>query len=282
MTKRKKVKPIKIIKMAYKETKRSSLLCYLILRLLVIICMVLQIIKGNYSNALLCLFSLILLLVPMFIQEKLSITFPNGLEIAIYLFIFSSEILGEINNFYGLIPYWDMIMHTLNGFLAAAVGFSFIDLLNKNSHKVNLSPFYLCLVAFCFSMTIGVIWEFYEYSVDNILIKDMQKDELTKRISSVSLNKDKINEAVIVDNIDKTVLYDEKGNELAVIEGGYLDIGLKDTMGDLFVNFIGALIFSIFGYVNLKLQKEGFIDNFVPKEGKRKLPKSIEEELKKY
>ena len=202
----------KLIKMAYKENKRSSLAIYLILRFLVILCMVLQLIRGDLNNALLCLLSLILLFAPLFIQNKFEITLPDGLEIAIYLFIFSAEILGEINNFYGIIPYWDTMLHTINGFLATAVGFSLVNLLNNNSTHINLSPFYLCLVAFCFSMTIGVLWEFFEYGSDKILKLDMQKDTIVQEISSVALNPDGKNKPVIIDNIGKTVIYDTKGN----------------------------------------------------------------------
>lgn len=173
MIKKDKVKMIDLIKLTYKETKRSSLLVYLILRILVILCMILQLIHGDIQNALLCLLSLILLIIPMIIQRKFEVTLPNTLEITIYLFIFSAEILGEINNFYHLIPYWDTILHTLNGFLATAVGFSLIDLLNKNSKKFNLSPIYLCLVAFSFSMTIGVLWELFEYTADKFFMLDM-------------------------------------------------------------------------------------------------------------
>ena len=124
---------------------------------------------------------IILLFAPLFIQNKFAITLPSGLEITIYFFIFAAEILGEINNFYGIIPYWDTILHTINGFLAAAVGFSLIDLLNKNSKNVNLSPFYLCLVAFCFSMTIGVLWEFFNTAVINFLIWICKKIRLLRR-----------------------------------------------------------------------------------------------------
>ena len=131
----KKIKISKLVKLAYIETKRSSLLVYLILRILVIICMVLQVLRGDINNALLCLLSLLLLFAPLFIQEKFKITLPNGLEIALYLFIFSAEILGEINNFYGIIPFWDTMLHTINGFLATAIGFSLVDLLNKNSER---------------------------------------------------------------------------------------------------------------------------------------------------
>ena len=238
----KRINVQKMIKMAYKETKRSSLAIYLILRFLVIVCMILQIIRGDLNNALLCLLSLVLLFAPLFIQNKYEITLPDGLEISIYLFIFSAEILGEINNFYGIIPYWDTCLHTINGFLATAVGFSLVDLLNKNSKDINLSPFYLCLVAFCFSMTIGILWEFFEYGGDKFMKFDMQKDTLITNISSVYLNPDNVNKPIIVDNIGKTEIFDIDNKLLYVVDGGYLDIGLNDTMKDLFVNFIGALV----------------------------------------
>lgn len=274
--KNKKINVQKAIKMTYKENKRSSLVIYFILRFLVIICMILQILRGDLNNALLCLLSLILLFAPLFIQNKFEITLPNDLEIAIYLFIFSAEILGEIDNFFGIIPYWDIILHTINGFLATAVGFSLVDLLNKNSKNINLSPFYLCLVAFCFSMTIGVLWEFFEYGCDKFLNVDMQKDTVIQKISSVALNPDGENKAVVVDDIGKTIIYDTNGDVLQVIDNGYLDIGLNDTIEDLFVNFIGAIVFSCFAFFDLKHNRSNsFINRFVPTKGNNKLIKSI-------
>ena len=276
IVKNKKINVQKAIKMTYKENKRSSLVIYLILRFLVIICMILQILRGDLNNALLCLLSLILLFAPLFIQDKFEITLPNDLEIAIYLFIFSAEILGEIDNFFGIIPYWDIILHTINGFLATAVGFSLVDLLNKNSKNMNLSPFYLCLVAFCFSMTIGVLWEFFEYGCDKFLNVDMQKDTVIQKISSVALNPDGENKAVVVDDIGKTIIYDTNGDVLQVIDNGYLDIGLNDTIEDLFVNFIGAIVFSCFAFFDLKHNRSNsFINRFVPTKGNNKLIKSI-------
>lgn len=278
---KKRYKIQKLIKMAYKETKRSSLAIYLIMRFLVIVCMILQVLRGDLNNALLCLLSLFLLFAPLFIQNKFEITLPDGLEIAIYLFIFSAEILGEINNFYGIIPHWDTMLHTINGFLATAVGFSLIELLNKNSKGLNLSPFYLCLVAFCFSMTIGVLWEFFEYGSDKLFNLDMQKDTIVKTISSVNLNPNNENKTVIINNIGSTVIYDINGNVLQTINEGYLDIGINDTMKDLFVNFTGALVFSVFAFFSLKNNKDNiFINKFVPKKEKRKLAISVEKTLK--
>lgn len=129
------------LKKEYKETKKSSLLVYFILRFLVILCLIRQIILEHLDSALLCILSLFLLILPVIIQRKFKITLPNTLEAIIYIFIFSAEILGEIYNFYGNIPNWDLMLHTLNGFLCAAIGLSLIDLLNKNSKSSIYLPY---------------------------------------------------------------------------------------------------------------------------------------------
>ena len=196
------------LKKEYKETKKSSLLVYFILRFLVILCLIRQIILGHLDSALLCILSLFLLILPIIIQRKFKITLPNTLEAIIYIFIFSAEILGEIYNFYGNIPNWDLMLHTLNGFLCAAIGLSLIDLLNKNSKSIHLSPLYVAIASFCFSMTIGVCWEFFEYGADKILNTDMQKDELITSISSVEFDPFQENKAKMIKGINKTILYD--------------------------------------------------------------------------
>lgn len=249
----------------YKETKKSSILVYLILRGLVIFCMVRQILRGDFNGAFLCILSLILFTIPGMIKSKLKITLPSVLEIIIYLFIFSAEILGEIYNFYGNISNWDLMLHTINGFLCAAVGFSLVDLLNESNTKLSLSPIYVSIVAFCFSMTVGVCWEFFEYTADNVLLYDMQKDTIVTTISTVELDPEKSNKTVKIKDIDKTVIYNKNGDEIAVIEGGYLDIGLHDTMEDLFVNLLGATTFSIIGYFYIKNRdKYKFAEHFIP------------------
>lgn len=255
---------MKKIKEAYKESRKGVLVVYLLLRFLVILVMVRQIFLHNYWNAFLCILVLIQFLIPYFITKKLKIELPSIFEIIILLFIFSSEVLGEIQNFYGVFKHFDTVLHTLNGFLCAAVGFSLIDLCNNNSEKFNLSPLYLTIVAFCFSMTIGVLWEFLEYSIDKVMLSDMQKDKLVTKISSVWLNPDGKNKAIIVDNINKTIIYSDSGE--TVIEGGYLDLGLNDTMKDLIVNFVGAVVFSIFGYLYvINRDKYKIAEKFMPK-----------------
>lgn len=258
---------MKKIKEAYKDNRKGVLIVYLLLRFLVILVMVRQIFLHNYWNAFLCILVLIQFLIPYFITKKLKIELPSIFEIIILLFIFSSEVLGEIQNFYGVFKHFDTVLHTLNGFLCAAVGFSLIDLCNNNSEKFNLSPLYLTIVAFCFSMTIGVLWEFLEYSIDKVMLSDMQKDKLVTKISSVWLNPDGKNKAIVVDNINKTVIYSDSGE--TVIEGGYLDLGLNDTMKDLIVNFVGAVVFSIFGYLYvINRDKYKIAEKFMPKKSK--------------
>lgn len=270
----------KVFVEAYKETKRSAFLVFLILRALVILTLIRQLFLGEIENAFLCALSLILLLLPSFLELRLAITFPNTLEILIYLFIFSSEILGEINNFYHYIPIWDTMLHTVNGFLCAAVGFSLINLLNERSDDVHLSPFYLSLMAFCFSMTIAVLWEFVEYSGDKFLRMDMQKDTIVTTISTVALDETHSNKPVIINNISETILLNPSGEELAVINGGYLDIGLNDTIKDMFVNFIGAVVFCTFGYYHISDHKHSrLFRNLVPTKGTPDVPEEFIESI---
>lgn len=244
-----------LIKEVIQKSSKASIFVYIILRILVIICMIRELAIGNIENALLCVLSLILFILPAIIERTFKIEFPTVLEIIVFLFIFSAEILGEINNFYGTFKNFDDILHTLNGFLAASVGFSLVYLLNENSKSFKLSPIFVSLVAFCFSMTIGIVWEFFEYGMDNIFKLDMQKDEYVYEINTVTIDPELDNNVIALENIHHTILYDENNHELETLNG-YLDIGLHDTMKDLIVNFVGAFIFSIFGYLYIYNEKK--------------------------
>lgn len=227
----------------YRETKKSVFLVYLILRILVLLCIIIQITNKNWNNVFYCIMALILFTLPYFVSKNFKIRIPNLLEIIIMVFIFSAMILGEVNRFYLTIPHFDTILHTINGFICCAIGFSLVDLLNDNVESFNLNPFFRVMFAFCFSMTIGVLWEFLEFGCDKFFKSDMQKDTYIKRIASVDLNKDKINKSVILNDIEEvTIKYN--GDQVITLDG-YLDIGLYDTMKDLLVNFLGAIVFGI-------------------------------------
>ena len=254
---------------------KRNMTIYFILRGLVLLTLLRQIFMGNWNNVFLCGLTLVLFVIPAVIEKKLNLALPDALQVLILLFIYSAEILGEINEFYIVIPHWDTILHTLNGFLCAAVGFSTIDILNqKEFFHATVSPLFVALVAFCFSMTIGVMWEFFEFGADQILRYDMQKDVIVDTISTVKLDPDGKNNAVVISDIEKTIIKskDENGNiQETVIEGGYLDLGIDDTMQDLIVNFIGAVVFSILGLLYISNRdKYKFAENFIPKMRKTK------------
>lgn len=251
----------KAIKMEIREHK-SSAIVYLTLRALVLIMMVLQFFNQNYENVFMCLLTLLLLVIPSFIQVTFKVELPSTLEVIILLFIFAAQILGEISEFYLVFPFWDTVLHVLNGFLAAAIGFSMVDLLNRSERIVfTLSPFFIAIVAFCFSMTIGVVWEFFEFGMDQILGYDMQKDTIVHAIHSVTLDPEGHNIPYVISNITETAV---NWQELGL--GGYLDIGLIDTMEDLVVNFIGAAVFSVLGFFYVKNRGKGRLANrFIPR-----------------
>ena len=234
----------------YHDSKALSI-CFLILQILVILTAIRCLLTQNYESLAICILVLILFLAPAFLEDKLHIRIPPLFVTIILLFIFAAEILGEVNHYYTKIPGWDTILHTMNGFLCAAVGFSLVYLLNRGSKNVNLSPFYLTLVAFCFSMTIGVVWEFFEFGMDQFFYVDMQKDFTVTKFGSVSLDPEQDQNVILVKDVTKTTI-DTASGDTYVIDDGYLDIGIIDSMKDLLVNLVGAIVFSVIGYITLK------------------------------
>lgn len=248
-----KLKTIKQIK-----SHKKTFIVYILLRILVVFILALQIKNRNYENAFLCILTLILFMIPSIFEMKLKVRMPDTLEIIILLFIFAGAILGEIQNFYHLFSNWDTILHTLNGFLCAAIGFSLIDILNRTKKlHFSLTPLFVAIVSFCFSMTVGVLWEFFEFGSDMIFRSDMQKDVIVSSISSVALNEDGLNVPIRLNDIDKTDVYLKNGSKYVI--NGYLDIGIIDTMKDLIVNFIGAITFCTLGYFYVKNRGKGKI-----------------------
>lgn len=246
---------------------RALAAVYIVLRALVVLVMVAQFFNGNFENVFLCVLTLVLFFIPSFIERTVKIDVPDTLEVIILLFIFAAEILGEIRAYYIQYPYWDTMLHTLNGFLCAAIGFSLLDILNRDERLAfKLSPVYLAVVAFCFSMTIGVLWEFFECFMDQMFLLDMQKDTIVHSIGSVMLDPAGGNTPVAIHDITDVIVVTADGAQHPLGLGGYLDIGILDTMKDLFVNFIGAVVFSFIGYFYVKNRGKGwFAKRFIPK-----------------
>jgi len=226
-----------------KENKRYKnklvLSVYLLVRIIMLFTAVYFAIIGRYFNAMQGGLALVLFFLPAILDKKLNIGLPGLLEISIILFIFCSIFLGEINNYYKTVPLWDKILHTLSGFLSAAIGLSLVDILNRRSRiKFMLSPVFAGVFAFCFSVTIGVLWEFFEYGSDLLFHTDMQKDSFVTHFYSASFP------SLGIIRIDEVMI---NGIEFPA----YLDIGLTDTMNDLIVSSAGAFVFTVFGIIYL-------------------------------
>lgn len=189
--------------------------------------------KTDYALMLVqCILGILAMLLPGFIEHKIRVIIPSRMLITYSLFLFAAIYLGEVRNFYFVIPYWDTILHALSGGMLGALGFSFVVLLNNiDRAPIKLSPVFVAIFSFCFSVTMGVLWEVYEYTFDGLLGLNMQK--------------------------------------FATQSGEYL-IGraaLSDTMEDLMVDCIGALVISIAGYISLKYKK-GWVERLLLKRKK--------------
>lgn len=265
MKKKKRKSNLSILTDQIKKNK-AAFTVYAIIRLMVILVLIRCILLGKWESVFVCLLTLVLLLLPAFVEKKFKIDLPTGLEITAFVFVFCAEILGEISAYYVKIPFWDTALHTTSGFIFAAFGFCILDLLNRNK-KLNFSPLTLALMAFCFSMTIGVLWEFFEFGADLFVNSDMQKDTIVHNVYTVTLDDTLQNRVVSVTDIVKTTIESADGS--TVVINGYLDTGITDTMKDLFVNFIGAVVFCAFGYIYVtkrgKHATRKIVEGFVPK-----------------
>lgn len=260
--KKKDLKVSKTISLQEMKEHKVKATIFFVLRLIIIGIIVLSIIRGKWENTMTCVLTLVMFLIPSFIESKMKIELPSVLEIIIVLFIFSANILGEMASFYEKIPFWDTMLHTLNGFICAGVGFGLIDILNREERiNIHLSPIFVCAFSFCFSMTVGAVWEFFEFGMDFFFGMDMQKDTVVNTINSVLLTEGNINQITTINGITDTVV---NGQSLDI--GGYLDIGIIDTMKDMFVNFIGAVVYNVAGFFYLvgRNKHAGIIKGFIP------------------
>lgn len=218
----------------FAEIKRNKLsfYYYIFLNVLTIIFLIYSLIIRNYGGVSRSLLAIVLYFVPALIKKIIRADFPLALELILLSFVFFAQILGEGLKFYHIFTWWDKFLHISTGFLAAAVGYYLASLLSRD--KQDISPLLTVLVAFCFSMTVGVMWEFFEFATDYLFNLNSQRDTIitTLRHAPVIGYQHKIT----IYNIQKVIV---NGKALR----GYIDIGLLDTMGDLFVNFLGTVSF---------------------------------------
>lgn len=174
-----------------------------------------------------CILGLIAISLPKFLKEKIDLKIPSAMLLVYVIFLYAAIYLGEVRNFYHTVPHWDTILHTFSGGMLGAIGFSFITILNGTEKiPLNLSPIFVAFFSFCFALSLGAIWEIYEFLADGLLKTNMQKFAL------------------------------ENGEQLI----GRLAV--SDTMKDLIVDSIGAFVISVIGYISLKYKK-GWIEKLL-------------------
>ena len=179
-----------------------------------------------------CVMALICINIPAFLEKKFKFYIPNYISIILYVFIFAHYVLGEVLRVYDHSIVFDKILHTTSGVIMSFIGFSFIFMLNKiNPEKMKLSPFFIVLFTFCFTMTTEYVWELFEYSADRLLDLNMQRWQ---------------------DGITETL---ENGSVISSVPYGS---GLKETMGDMTVNILGCLGVCVYALVGMKLKPDWF------------------------
>ena len=179
-----------------------------------------------------CVMALICINIPAFLEKKFKFYIPNYISIILYVFIFAHYVLGEVLRVYDHSIVFDKILHTTSGVIMSFIGFSFIFMLNKiNPEKMKLSPFFIVLFTFCFTMTTEYVWELFEYSADRLLDLNMQRWQ------------DGITETLADGSVISSVPYGS---------------GLKDTMGDMTVNILGCLGVCVYALIGMKLKPDWF------------------------
>ncbi|MBQ8416072.1 MAG: hypothetical protein IJX13_04125 [Clostridia bacterium] len=246
------------------RANKLSFSVYVLMGAITVSVIVLTAVRRQFESTFTACISLILFLLPTFVEESFRIKLPTALEIVAVLFVFCANILGEIGAYYTRFPFWDDMLHYTSGFIFAAFGFALVDIFNRHrDFDFHLSPLFLSIVALCFSVTVGALWELFEFGADLLLHTDMQKDTVITQIYSAELNPNG-QAPVSIPHITETVIKTADGAVYTL--QGYLDIGLFDSMKDLLVDLAGALLFCIIGYFYTSNSAKGRIaKQFVPR-----------------
>lgn len=168
-----------------------------------------------------CVLGLAVMSLPSMLNKRWKLAIPHFIYVLYYLFLYCAVFLGEVFEFYYLVPHWDTILHFFSGAMLGALGFVLVDILNRDSHvRVQLSPLFVSLFAFSFALAAGAVWEIYEFACDGLLSLNMQKYALSD-------GAEKIGRAA-----------------------------LQDTMKDIIFDALAALGVSVLGYLSSIRRRE--------------------------
>lgn len=199
-----------------------------IIRLTLVFAILASIYELNWMSLYNSFLTLFLTFIPNILKKHYHIKLPHFLQFFIIIFIYASIFLGEVNQFYNKIWWWDSILHFSSGIALGFIGFLITYILYK-TNKIKTDPVFLAIFSLMFAISLGVFWEIYEFSSDHFFGTDMQK--------SKNLN--------VNDGVCNTRL------------------GLVDTMFDLILDTAGALIASVAGYLFIRTKKVFFFGNIV-------------------
>lgn len=209
-------------------------------------CMIYSAVELGARDALLAVVYMIFI-PAVFVFEYL-IGFRVGYILTV-LIIFSAcgGLLGSSYNVYMILPWFDSLLHAVSGILFFAAGFMLGEVFfgkdNVNKHFFGKLAF-----AIFFSTTVGVAWEFFEYLISETMGFDMLEDAMVTDIQSYLLSQSH-NVAIELNDITQTVITYDGGKEW-VINGGYMDLGLYDTLNDLLIAAAGTVSIAIVSIIS--------------------------------
>ncbi len=245
-----------VIEEADDQNKMRALSCALTVLCLFSFC--LSYMRRERMNMIISAGGVFLIWLPWLAEKVLRIRLSNFLKSLFMIYSIAGPVGGQVYRFYYLFSWWDKLMHAMTGFLFAGIGFALPDILDRRPGR-SLSLSLRLIMAICFSMTIAVAWECYEFALDVFFVTDLQNDRVITSIASYHLGMENGN-PVVIDQITKVEV---NGIDLGL--GGYLDIGLYDTMYDMLIHAIGAALFCAIGYFRGRKENSRFIKTFVPK-----------------
>lgn len=194
-----------------------------VLQIILVAGLVAAIWEQHWFNVFLISGIVIITFFPIFLKKRFEVEIPAEFKLMAIGFIFASVFLGEVHDYYDRFWWWDIVLHTSSGFLLGIIGFLLVYVLNETEQiSLDMKPGFVAFFAFLFALGMGVVWEIFEFTIDQLFATNMQKPMLG-------------------DNS-----------------------GLTDTMFDLIVDTIGALIIAVLGYGYMKAkQNESFLRRWI-------------------
>lgn len=166
------------------------------------------------------LLMIIVTLVPVILGRTANMKIPKAMEIAFVGFCFASLVMGDLLDFYGRFPWWDVVLHGISGIMLGILGYAIFNFFNANAPR---PPLFMAIWIICFAMGSGAMWEIFEYITDGIFGLNSQQFLTSSG------------------TFDHTTPLQGRA-------------ALQDTMEDLILDFLGSTVIAIIAYCGLQNQ----------------------------